>query len=104
MIKQRRYSWWGYVKSLVREWVEREDYESMRGAAKHDYISVHLAVLQTERTADGQNRMKLIRLMHWDKTHTLGGAALDIPCSRRTAAYWQREFFEMVARNRGLLD
>lgn len=103
MIKQH-YPWWGYVRSLVREWHEREDYESMQRAAKHDYICVNLAVIETERMTDGESRLKLIRMMHWDKTHTLGGAALDIPCGRSTAARWQREFFEAVARNRGLMD
>lgn len=103
-VRGKRYSWWGYVRSIVREYHELYGIPIPDGVTKRNCDAVQMAIDLTERMEGGENRLKLIRLMHWDKTHTLDGAAMDIPCSRRTAAYWQREFFEMVARNRGLLD
>ena len=100
---RQHYPWWGYVKSIVRDYAT-QCMEDLTGVAVVNYEAVLEAVNATERMADGRNRLKVIRMVHWDRTHTLEGAAITIPCSRRTAAYWQREFFETVARNRGLLD
>lgn len=76
----------------------------MAGSDLNGWSSVKKAIDSTERMGNGLARLNVIRMVHWDRTHTLEGAALMIPCSRRTAAYWQREFFEEVAKNRGLLD
>lgn len=102
--KKQRYSWWPYIREIVQEYPGHKAAQCISGLAQREKSAVEDAVFDTERITDGQSRMKLIRLLHWDRTHTLDGAALVIPCSRRTAAYWQREFFEMVARNRDLLD
>ena len=97
------YPWWGYVKSIVRDYAA-QCMEDLTGVTVTNYEAVLEAVTATERMTDGQNRLKLIQMIHWDRTHTLEGAAITIPCSRMTAARWQRAFFEEVARNRGLLD
>lgn len=102
--KKRHYSWWPYIREIVREYHDRYEKENLLGVDLRNREAVMDAIDVTLRMAGGQNRMKLIRLLHWDRTHTLEGAALVIPCSRRTVAYWQREFFETVARNCGLLD
>lgn len=102
-MNKQHYPWWGYVKSIVRDYATQCT-EDLTGVAVANYEAVIEAVNATERMTDGQNRLKLIKMLHWDRTHTLEGAARVIPCGRSTAARWQREFFEMVARNRGLLD
>lgn len=102
-MNKRHYPWWGYVKSIVRDYATQR-MGDLTGVAVENYAAVLEAVNVTERMTDGENRLKLIQMLHWDRTHTLEGAAIAIPCSRSTAAYWQRKFFEMVARNRGLLD
>lgn len=100
---KRHYSWWPYIKEIVRQYPEREC-KILSGVPSYEKDAVAHAISLTERIESGDERIKVIEMVHWDKTHTLEGAALEIPCSRRTAAYWQREFFEEVARNRGLLD
>lgn len=102
-MNKQHYPWWGYVRHIVREH-SLHQWNGRTGVALTNWEAVENAVEATERMGDGQNRLKVIRMVHWDRTHTLEGAAITIPCSRRTAAYWQREFFEMVARNRGLMD
>lgn len=97
------YSWWAYIKEIVQAYPTRIGV-GLSGVAKREFDAVQAAVEATERMSDGQNRLKVIQLTHWDWTHTLEGAALEIPCSRRTAMRWQRLFFEEVARNRDLLN
>lgn len=100
---KRHYSWWSYIKEIIREYPEARTV-STSGVAAREIDAVSDAVYATEHMDGGEARLKVIRMVHWDRTRTLAGAALEIPCSERTAAYWQREFFEEVARNRGLLD
>lgn len=97
------YPWWGYVKSIVRDYAT-QCMEDLTGVAVTNYEAVLEAVTATERMTDGQNRLKVIQMVHWDRTHTIEGASRVIPCGSATAIRWQRAFFEEVARNRGLLD
>lgn len=103
-MRKQHYSWWGYVRSIVREYKTCSDRETLSGVALQNSTAVFDAIIDTERMEGGENRLKVIRLLHWDKTHTVDGAAGMIPCARSTVGKWQREFFEEVARNRGLLD
>lgn len=66
--------------------------------------AVRKAVSGTAHLQDGEERLKFIRLVFWDKTHTLEGAAMEANCSDRTARRWHTDFIKCVARNYGLLD
>ena len=103
---KRHYPWWGYVRYMVRQYpVWREAVgEETPDSERAGWAAVDGAVEITEHMENGLARLKVIRMVHWDRTHTLVGAATEIPCDRATAARWQRRFFEEVARNRGLLD
>lgn len=101
--KKQRYSWWSYIREIVREYYERRPAE-LNGVAARSWKAVRDAIETTERMPDGYSRIRLVRMLHADRTYTLDGAANAIPCDRATAARWQRRFFEEVARNRGLLD
>lgn len=100
---KQRYDWWGYVKSLVRKYPESRSSE-LSGVALRNHEAVRKAVDDTMSMDGGASRLKVISMVHWERTRTLEGAALVVPCDERTAYRWQRSFFEEVARNRGLLD
>lgn len=102
-MNKQHYPWCGYIRAIVRAYPGRMGAD-LSGVAKREYEAVRAAVEATERMEDGEARLKVIRLVHWNRTHTLEGAALTVPCSERTAGRWQRRFFEEVARNRDLLD
>lgn len=76
----------------------------MSDAERAGWAAVDGAVEVTKHMENGDARIKIIEMVHWDRTHTLEGAAMEAHCGRATAARWQRDFFEEVARNRGLLD
>lgn len=102
MIKPH-YPWWSYIKSIIRAYPDREEKELV-GVAKREYEAVQAAIEATERMESAAVRLKIIQFAHFDRTHTLEGAALMVPCSRSWAAKLQRDFFKEVARNRDLLD
>lgn len=100
---KRHYDWWGYIKSLVRKYPENRSSE-LSGVALRNHEAVKKAVDTAMAMDGGANRLKVISMVHWERTRTLEGAALAVPCDERTAYRWQRSFFEEVARNRDLLD
>lgn len=102
-MKYKRYAWWPYVKEIIRNY-DLNRSRTLSGVSLADYEAVDRSIADMEMFPDGDKRMMLIRLLYWDKTHTLEGATVEIPCGRATAVRWQRQFFEAVARHRGLLD
>lgn len=72
--------------------------------SQREYEAVRAAIDATERYNNGRDRLKTIKLVLWDGTHTIEGAALQIPCSWRTAAQWHGEFIRLVASYYGLMD
>ena len=97
------YPWWGYIKAIVRAYPGQRSSE-LSGVALRELEAVRKAVDATMMMDGGANRLKVISMVHWERTWTLERAALEVPCGYATAARWQRKFFEEVARNRDLLD
>lgn len=103
MAQKNHYTWWAYIKAIVREYPNRQG-ANLHGVSLREYEAVRDAVDATERMTDAVARMSVVRLVHFERTHTLEGAAITVPCGVATAARWQRRFFEEVARNMMLLD
>lgn len=93
-----RYGWWGYVKSMVRLYPERRG-QALTGTALREFEAVRAAIEQTERTSNGANRLKVIELVFWKRTHYISGAALQVPCSEKTAKRYHADFIKAVAQN-----
>ena len=49
-------------------------------------------------------RIQVIEMVFFRRTHTLEGAALMVPCSYDTAQKYHAQFIKAVARNMGLMD
>lgn len=74
------------------------------GIHQREYEAVRRAIAATERYPNGRSRLKVVKLVLWDRSHTLEGAALAVPCSIATAKRWHGEFITLVASYYGLLD
>ncbi len=72
--------------------------------SQREYEAVKQAISSTERYPNGRQRLAIMKMVLWDRRYTLEGAALQVPCSWRTAAQWHSEFIKLVAKNYGLLD
>lgn len=98
-----RYPWWGYAKAIIRQY-NGGKFTPASASQIAEYQAVREAVEQTEAMNGGKERIWLVRIVFWERTHTLEGAALEVHCSERTARRWHTEFILLVARKRGLLD
>lgn len=104
-----RFDWWTYVKGMVARYPAlrmqaANDPNSMTHTGTRELEAVRLAVRQTEDETAGEDRVKLIALMYWHKTHTMHGAAMEVHVSYRTARRWNGDFIRLVAKNFGLMD
>ena len=92
-----RYGWWGYVKWMIR------GYKNGALLTKAESEVVRDAVTETGQLVDGAERLKLVDMVLWKRTHTIQGAAMAIFVSDRTAQEWHRQFIRLVGQKRGLL-
>lgn len=72
--------------------------------AMREYEAVRLAISQTLQLNGGKERLHLIDIVFWRRTHTLQGAAIRCHVSYDTAVRWHREFICLVGVNFGLID
>lgn len=98
-----RYSWWGYIKAVIRRYPSLMDAE-VSGVAKREKEAVRAAVEATEQLDNGADRLMVVDLVFWSRTHTLEGAAMQVHVSERTARRWHTEFIMLVGKYRGMLD
>lgn len=92
-----RYGWWAYAKWMIRS------YKGGGLMTKAERAAVADAIAETEQLVDGAERLRLIDLVLWKRTHTLQGAAMEVYVSERTAQEWHRQFIRLVGQKRGLL-
>ena len=70
---------------------------------QREYEAVDRAIRITERMKTGKDRIDVIRLVLWEQTHTVNGAAMMVHISERTAKAYHREFIYLVAQQYGLI-
>lgn len=66
--------------------------------------AVRQALLFTQTLPNGDDRLLMIKLVFWDRSHTVFGAAVKLGHSERTVLRWHGAFIREVAKNFGLLD
>ena len=74
------------IRTLPRD--EQREYDAVLGAARDVMRECHT----------GEERLRLIDMVFWRGSHTLQGAAQQIPVSYETAKRWQRDFIIRVAK------
>lgn len=86
-----RFGWWGYAKHMIRRYPDRVN--------ENEKAAVAAAIEETERMATGSDRLKVAKMVLMDGSHTLAGAALQIPCSERTAQRYHGDFIRAVGKH-----
>ncbi len=64
---------------------------------RRELEAVRKAIEETRRLDTGEERLRMIRLVFWDRTHTLEGAAMKCSVSYVTARRWHGDFTRCVA-------
>lgn len=98
-----RYDWWGYVKGMIKRYPALEKINPV-GTYARELAAVRQAVETTAEMSGGADRLKIVDMVFWQRTHTLAGAAVEIPCSYMTARRYHNDFIKKVAKNFGLMD
>ena len=93
----RHRGWWGYMKFIVRKYGFLHD-KPTEGLEHREMEAVRRALNATLRLRDGRNRIELIELVIWKRSHNLQGAAMKLGVSDRTALRWHGDFIKTVAR------
>jgi hypothetical protein len=71
---------------------------------QREYEAVKRAVEATQRRENGKERLRIIDLVYWKRSHTLEGAALSVGYGYDRARQLHGEFVRLVAANYGLMD
>lgn len=69
-----------------------------------ELAAVRAAIRYIEGLPSGKERMEIVKLYYWQRSHTLFGAANAIHISEKTALRWNRDFVMQVAENFGLIE
>ena len=123
-----RYRWWGYIRNVIRAYPElKKEYEelhqqsvtantsgmsggnglSLRELPKtkqKEYDAVSRAIEITKRMPNGIQRLQIIDLVYWKRTHTVEGAAMKVGYSVDRGKQLHGEFVRLVAKCYGFLE
>lgn len=66
---------------------------------RREMEAVRKAIEETKRLDTGEERLRMIRLVFGDRTHTLEGAAIKLHRCHRTLVQWNGDFIRCVAKN-----
>lgn len=66
--------------------------------------AVQKAIRTTRKLETGGQRLRMVKMVYWDRTYTLEGAAMRLNVSPATAKRWNGEFIREVAEQFGLLE
>lgn len=72
--------------------------KSLSPIKQKELDSVEKAIKAARNLGSGEDRIKLIDIVFWQRTHTLTGAAAKCYISERTARRWHTDFIKTVAK------
>ena len=123
-----RYSWWGYVKSMVRKYPERSRriaemkmpgssssgggrspgrisrpteeaaLRQLPGVEQREYEAVRDAIKTVSLWKNGEALLKMIKYMYWEKSKNLYGAAAAVGYTYDHAQRLHGQFIREVAK------
>lgn len=98
-----RYStYWKFIPTrMVREYKKLKKDPSEQ--AQRFKTAIEQAKHETEFLPDGKLRLRAVKMVYIEKTHTIEGAARRLYVSRSTLAKWLGEFVNLVAQYSGFM-
>lgn len=65
---------------------------------QREYEAVRMAIEATRRLQNGEQRLRVIDLVYWKRSHTLEGAGYKVGYAYKTARKIHRDFVELVGK------
>ena len=89
---------------MVKDYPDRQKGEGSLGRQEQiEFDTVRKAVEQTKTMIDGKNRIQVISMTLWKRTHTVDGSAIALHLSERTAQRYRWQFVALVGMHYGFL-
>lgn len=99
-----RYSnyWYGVVVKLVQIYpmLDEDDTTEQTIRAKE---AIERSLEKTRNMKEGEARIKAVRMIYFDKTHNLDGAAMVLHYHWRTVQNWMNDFIRLVGKEAGYM-
>lgn len=90
--------------SVARRSTEDVALRKLPPSKQAEYDAVTKAIEQTRLLRTGSERLRIIDMVFWKKSHSLQGAALAANISYDTAINYHGDFLRLVGLYRGLCD
>ena len=71
---------------------------------QREYEAVRRAIEATNRMTNGSQRLRIIDMVYWKRSHTVEGAAMRVGYSPDRGKQLHGDFIRLVAKNYGLMD
>lgn len=71
---------------------------------QREYEAVKRAIETTRQLPNGEQRLRIIDMVYWKRSHTVEGAAMRAGYSTDRGKQMHGEFVRLVAKNYGLMD
>lgn len=89
--------WWGYMKWCIRKYDSVIPTVAKTELERKELEAVRNAVEKTSVMSSGQERIALVQMVFWTRSHNVPGAAMALHVSERTALRWHGDFIKLVA-------
>ena len=89
--------WWGYMKWCIRKYDSLSYAGTKNELERKELEAVRRAVEKTSVMSSGQERIALVQMVFWTRSHNVPGAAIALHISERTALRWHGDFIKLVA-------
>lgn len=89
-----------YMKGILRSYPEirAKPPEKRTRNEQRRFDAVSALLTQVDRMEDAGCKRKLIDIVYFKRSHTLCGAAMQIPVCERTAQAWNAEFMDAMSQ------
>lgn len=102
MMSKPRARWWGYVRRILNDYPELlANEEQLNGNDRRELDAVVRAMGRAECFSCGEQQIRIVKRVFFNKTHTLVGAAVEENISYATARRRQNSFIRLVGKEMG---
>ncbi len=102
MRERAKYIGWDYVKAVLREYGEYKNNPEKCRLKPFQIEAVEKTLEEVKAMSNPDERLKMIELVFWERSHTLQGAALKVYVSYETAVLWHKKIVERLGVNLGI--
>lgn len=93
--------WYGFVLQVVKRYPGIKSEETIQ--AQIFIHAIEKALREQKELKHGEERLKAFKMIYFDKSHNIDGAAQRLYFSRKTVENWCRSFIKMVMKYSGFV-